>query len=130
MLNAFLMKHGEREMFFEMPFEKPHRIINAKLLKEIRKKACCVCGNFPVDASHIRTRASGGPDDAFNVVPHCRSCHVVWGRLGAYKFCLKHPKFKSYLESLGWYWDGFKLKHPELEFLKTQITEYKEKTES
>lgn len=94
---------------------KPQRVENKELLSEIRKKVCVVCGGRPSDPSHVRSKGSGGPDEDWNVIPHCRSCHMVWHRVGPWVFCQKHPRFKSHLETLGWYWDGFRLRHPNLE---------------
>lgn len=93
---------------------KSKRIENEDLLAEIRTQACCVCKTRPADPSHIKTVGSGGPDERWNVVPHCRRCHTSWGTIGPGRFFERRPDFKKYLESLGWIWDGRKLRHPKL----------------
>lgn len=90
-----------------MLFPKKKRVLNPELLKEVREKPCCVCGSRPVDASHIKTRKSGGGDLPFNVVPHCRAHHIEWGSLGAHTFCKKYPIMKHVLKNLGWSFDQY-----------------------
>lgn len=91
-----------REQAEALGFPKPERTRNAKLLKLIRKMPCCICGVLPSDASHIKTRGSGGEDKPHNVVSHCRAHHSEWGRLGAVRFCERYPEFRSLLEAMGW----------------------------
>lgn len=100
--------------------QKQKRVKDRDLLDEIKKRPCIVCGTHgsdrnPIDPSHIRSRGAGGPDEEWNVVPKCRSCHIAWGRLGANTFCDRNPRFKAHLESLGWYWNGPRMSHPKLE---------------
>lgn len=84
-------------------------------LTRIRQLPCLVCAAPPPNTvSHIKTRGSGGGDDWFNCVPKCIDHHIEWGRLGAYMFCQKYPHFKEYLQELGWFFDGYRLKHLEL----------------
>lgn len=95
---------------------KPKVTKDPKFLAEIRKLPCVVCGKAPPSTvSHIKTRGSGGGDDWFNCVPKCFRCHRDWESRSALEFCDRHPHFKTYLEFLGWYFDGYKLRHPELE---------------
>lgn len=100
--------------------KKPARTKDPELLRLIKGKPCCVCGDpgsvlNPIDPSHIRSRGAGGPDEDWNVTPMCRRDHMSWGLLGANRFCDRNPKFKAYLESLGWEWFGPKLTHPKLQ---------------
>lgn len=101
-------------------FPKPKRIENRALLDEIKTRRCVVCGRspnhptIPMTPSHIRTRGSGGPDTDWNTVAMCMLCHIEWGKLGAYRFCMKHPTFRSTLRRMGWIWEGYKLWHPRL----------------
>lgn len=95
---------------------KPRRKEDRKLLAMIRSMPCCICGaREGIDASHIKTRGSGGPDEAFNVVPHCRYHHCEWGQIGIQRFCKKYPHFWFKLKVMGWTMDDFgRLQHREL----------------
>lgn len=93
---------------------KPIRKADADVLAIVRTMSCCICGRRPVDASHVKTRGSGGPDTTWNVVPHCRQHHQEWGQLGARRFFLRYTVALIYLRGLGWEWDGEKLWHPSL----------------
>ena len=101
-----------------MMFPKKKRKQNASLLESIRLLPCCICGNHPVDASHIKTRGSGGPDEYFNVVPKCRTHHQEWGQYGWKKFCERYKIMKYVLSNRGWKVDRWgelyhdKLRHP------------------
>lgn len=92
---------------------KRRRKTNAHLLEMIRDLPCCVCGAWPVDASHIRTRGAGGPDAPFNVVAHCRKHHTEWGMSWS-KFLAKYPPMAFKLRALGWTWESGKLWHKNL----------------
>lgn len=99
-------------------FQKPKRKVDRKLLVQVRKSDCSVCGKKgPNDASHIKSRGSGGPDEPWNIVSHCRLCHIKWGRLGWKKFIEKHPAFGMKLIGMGWVLDEelLGLWHPNLE---------------
>lgn len=82
-------------------FTKPQRIQNRKLLDEIKKYPCCICGVRPCDPSHIKTVGSGGDDVRHNVVPMCRTHHVEWGKSWV-AFIEKYPKFWEFLQNMGW----------------------------
>lgn len=100
-------------------FEKPIRAQDKDLLARIRSQQCCInqqCQG-PVDASHIKTRGSGGPDTPWNVVSHCRKHHVEWGQYGVTKFIQKYPQMAVKLKIIGWSWLGGKLTHPKLTVL-------------
>jgi len=90
---------------------KNKRIVNRKLLDEVKKKPCVICGSSPCDPSHIKTRGSGGGDDEWNVVPMCRWHHFKWGSVGVITFLREHPKFKELLFSMGWEISSGKLFH-------------------
>ncbi len=97
--------------------DKKIRDANNVVLADVRKKPCSVCRNpAPSDASHIRSRGAGGPDQKFNVVPHCRRHHNEWHQIGAKFFFTRYPHFWIQLEEAGWYFDlQGKLTHPQLE---------------
>lgn len=98
-----------------MKFPKTKRLVDEFVLENVRKQRCCICNRFPVDASHIKSRGSGGPDKEFNVVPHCRNHHVEWHQIGQSRFLNKYPAFALKLELMGWIWDANgDLTHPDL----------------
>jgi hypothetical protein len=91
---------------------KKKRDKDDKFLKEIRKLPCIACGHPPPSTcSHIKTRGSGGGDDAFNVLPKCSICHAHWERdkLG---FLTQFPHVQDHLLKLGWELTGTKFYHP------------------
>lgn len=66
--------------------KQPLKRINPERLAELRAKQfnkqadlcrhspCMVCGTFPSDPAHVRSRGAGGRDKG-NVVPLCREHH-------------------------------------------------------
>lgn len=94
-------------------FPKQFRVEDEKVLEKVRGQGCCICGNHEVDASHIKTRGSGGPDTEWNVVAHCRLHHVEWG-VSWSRFIRRYPQMAIVLKRLGWSWDDGKLTHPSL----------------
>ncbi len=93
------------------PVPKNIRVEDKVLLKKVRGLACSACGSKPCDASHIKTRGSGGPDAEWNVVAHCRMCHIKWG--SSWSLFLKmFPAFALKLKLMGWTWEDGKLWHP------------------
>lgn len=95
-----------------MRFPKPIRKKDPDLLAARRAEGCWICGKQPCDASHIKTRGSGGPDEDWNVVAKCRIHHIEWGQLGPIKFCAKYPAFALRLLALGWEIHSYGLRHP------------------
>lgn len=74
-----------------------------QLLNEFRMLRCMACGAFPPnDVHHIKTRGSGGSNEAHNLIPLCRYCHTAWHTMGAKSFIKKHPHIMEYLTKLGW----------------------------
>lgn len=88
-----------------------------KFLDRIRALPCVVCAQpARSEASHIKTRGSGGGDDWFNVTPKCAVHHREWEDSAPRDFCKRYPHFNEYLHRLGWYFTDFgKLTHPELQ---------------
>ncbi len=85
-----------------MIIEKPSRKRDGELLKQIRQQPCIVCGRHPPsEASHIKTRGSGGHDTEINVVPKCHQHHQEWGQSWD-KFLKKYPAFWLRLQNMGW----------------------------
>jgi 5-methylcytosine-specific restriction endonuclease McrA len=97
-----------------MMFPKSVRLIDEAVLEKRRRELCWVCGDPESQASHIKTRGSGGPDTIWNVVAHCQRCHNEWGSSWV-KFLKKHRTFAFRLKLLGWDWSSGRLKHPGLE---------------
>lgn len=70
------------------PIPKPVRIKNPNAISAARKKYCELCG-VPVHPEqihvhHIKSRGSGGHDQADNLISLCWRCHlkVHEGRIG------------------------------------------------
>lgn len=93
---------------------KPKRKLDQSLIDKIHGERCCICNAFPVDASHIKSRGSGGPDEEFNVVAHCRNHHVEWHQMGPSRFLKKYPSFALKLKLMGWDISEGRLTHPKL----------------
>lgn len=89
-------------------FPKQFRVEDEKVLEIVRGQGCCICGLHPVDASHIKTKGSGGPDTLWNVVAHCRRHHVEWGTSWS-RFIKRNPTMAIVLKRLGWSWDNGEL---------------------
>jgi len=85
------------------------RLIDEEALERVRRKPCCICGTRPVDASHIKTRGSGGPDADFNLRAKCRKHHIEWGALGFSRFFKKYPVLWFDLQRDGWVIENGKL---------------------
>ena len=97
-------------------FGKRLRKSNKNLLAAVRMMPCSVCGRIGGnDASHIKTRGSGGDDAEWNVVSHCRMHHIEWGQKGWSHFLDKYPHFARVLHALGWSWESGRLINPRRE---------------
>ena len=95
-------------------FQKRKRVENGYLMDLIIKAPCCICGRGNCDPSHVKTRASGGPDVEWNIFPMCRFHHTEWGQIGWKKFLMRYPIFKFKLRLKGWDTEGDRLTHPSL----------------
>jgi 5-methylcytosine-specific restriction endonuclease McrA len=84
-----------------MNLTKPKRIVNEKLLAEIRKLNCIGCGRRGAEAHHVTTRGSGGDDVPDNLMPLCRICHTKIHQIGTSKMAEKHSGVKHWLMSHG-----------------------------
>lgn len=73
-----------------MSFPKPKRVVNKKLLAEVRARPCRVCGRTPSDAHHIKHRGSGGGDEEWNILAACRQCHQNVHKIGLNDFAKRH----------------------------------------
>jgi hypothetical protein len=57
--------------------EKKTRIVNEKILEDVRSQPCCACGIRPSDPHHVTSVGAGGDDTALNVMPLCRRHHAM-----------------------------------------------------
>lgn len=79
-------------------FLKKKRIVNKKLIEQIKKMNCIACGSLPpVDADHITTRGAGGDDTEDNLMPLCRKCHTLRHKLGIKTFANRFFSVKRFL---------------------------------
>ena len=91
------------------------RIVDKQVLEEFRKGQCIICFSDAVDACHIKSKGSGGPDLQFNLISMCRKHHSEQHQVGWFKMIALHPILLLVLKAKGWSLteaDG--LKHPEL----------------
>jgi hypothetical protein len=78
---------------------KPKRIVDKKLLAEVRKARCCVAGcTEHAEVAHMKSRGSGGDDVSSNVSPLCRCHHAEQHAVGWVTFRAKHPEVRSWQE--------------------------------
>jgi hypothetical protein len=91
-----------------MMFPKIKRVVNRKLLDEVKTRPCFVCRYRPTDPCHIISRGSGGPDEPYNVISLCRKHHQLHHSLGWFKMCEEHPFLKQEIYQRGFRFDGNK----------------------
>lgn len=66
---------------------------------------CIVTGLSPVDLHHVKTRASGGTDDQWNLMPLIRKLHQELHQSGLSRFSQKYGPVEYWLISYGWEYD-------------------------
>lgn len=81
-----------------------------KLLKTYHEKAYAACGWTPCDPAHIKSKWAGGDDVEWNLIPLCRVHHRHQHRFGWVDLCELFPRVITVLQSLGWDFDGTKLR--------------------
>jgi len=82
-------------------------------IKAIGKLPCLACGiEGRTEAHHVKTRGSGGGDDAWNVIPLCALHHQRWHQVGWIAFCRSYPHVFQHLHRLGWQVRDSRLRHP------------------
>ena len=52
---------------------------------------------------HIKSRGSGGPDEAWNLIPVCLEHHNEVHNIGLYEFAEKYPSVGDWLVIHDWY---------------------------
>lgn len=79
-------------------FLKKKRIVDRKLIEQVKQMKCLACGSLPpVDADHITTRGAGGDDTEDNLMPLCRRCHTLRHKLGIKTFAKKFLSVRRFL---------------------------------
>lgn len=78
---------------------KPKRIVNNKLIKEVRKQPCAICGTrIGIDVHHIISRGAQGDDVPDNLLPLCRRDHQTLHQYGISKMIERYPHFAVVLK--------------------------------
>lgn len=91
-----------------MTLDKPKRHVDQELLDKYRKRSCDICGMFPSDPSHLRSRGAGGDDVDDNLSSLCRVHHTELGLLGHFKMSRKYPFYGQILAQKNWIFNGEK----------------------
>jgi 5-methylcytosine-specific restriction endonuclease McrA len=82
----------------EFGFPKHKRIVDERLLADVRGLPCMGCLSPPPShAHHVSTKGSGGDDAYNNVMSLCGPCHAEWHQDPG-KFIRKSPVVRSWLE--------------------------------
>lgn len=80
---------------------KPKRVKDRRLLDEIKKQPCIICGQRPSDPDHVVTRGAGGEDSERNVWPLCRRHHTERHTLGLRRLAHKYSAAMEALQKRG-----------------------------
>ena len=83
--------------------KKPTRRNDLQYLREVRNLPCLGCGSVGnSEAHHVKTWASGGGDDVWNIIPLDRWCHAEIHHIGLTRFAERHTKVKTWLLDNKW----------------------------
>lgn len=82
---------------------KPERRKDRKLLDSYFDRVCVACNARGAEAHHVRSKASGGPDEPWNLMSLCRTDHTHIHKLGLSAFAFKNSGVKRWLIAQGWY---------------------------
>ena len=65
---------------------------------------CLICREEYLDRCwhHVKTRGSGGSDNAYNKMPLCFACHTLIHQLGTRRAAEKYLQVFRWLERNGW----------------------------
>lgn len=91
-----------------MTLEKPKRHVDQQLLDKYRRRSCDVCGNFPSDPAHIKSRGAHGDDVDDNLLSLCREHHTEQHQIGHFKMSRKYPFYGQILAQKNWVFSGDK----------------------
>ena len=85
-----------------------NRFVDKKLIKELQRKPCEVCGTIDnCEPHHVKSVATGGPDIKENLMPICFKHHSPKSILsvhykGLMTFARDNSSIKIWLELNGW----------------------------
>jgi hypothetical protein len=82
-------------------FPKPKREVNRKILDNVKKSNCIICGRPNPDPDHILSIGAGGDDSLKNVWPLCRNHHTQRHSKGLVWLCIHYPAALRELRSRG-----------------------------
>jgi 5-methylcytosine-specific restriction endonuclease McrA len=74
---------------------------------------CIVCfeeGENKVCLHHVKTRKSGGPNESWNLMPLCQSCHNEVHMIGLNSFSQRYHQVKAWLLDNMWELNSEKVK--------------------
>lgn len=68
------------------------------------QEPCLVCATTTQQRTyhHVKSRGSGGGDEAWNLLSLCLRCHNEIHKLGINSFAKKYPQFKRWLVNNNW----------------------------
>jgi len=97
-------RNGEPQpQWSKMKIEVLEKLSQATLEAFIASSPCIACGAPPLsDIAHVRSRGSGGPSAAWNMIPFCRKTHALQHQVGWTAFLKTYPAVKFRLFELGW----------------------------
>lgn len=79
--------------------------------REHLREHCEACGHdgsfYTLDPDHVKTRGSGGSDEAYNIMTLCRKHHTEKGNKGTSHMAAKYPNYKKWLLDNGWVFNNF-----------------------
>lgn len=83
---------------------KSKRIENQDLLDYIKELPCISCEDHSNDVCghHLKTVGSGGHDVPHNLMPLCKSCHMLIHQLGTSSMARIRPNVKKWLLLADW----------------------------
>lgn len=84
-----------------MNLPKDVRLISTMALDLARQQPCIVCSQ-PADPHHLKTRAAGGHDVEFNLMPLCRVHHTEIHKLNNVRMAEKYEAVKNWLIKHDW----------------------------
>lgn len=84
-------------------FPKKIRTEDRALLDSYFNKPCACCGDqLTTVAHHIKSKGSGGPDEAWNLIALCTIHHTEIHKRGASFMIQNYFNFGNVLHKLGW----------------------------
>lgn len=90
------------EMAERLGLRKRKRIVDEKLLEEIRTFPCLACLKTPcAEVHHVTTVKAGGDDVPTNLMPLCHEHHMEVHQGGWLKAMGKYPRVRRWLEAAG-----------------------------